>query len=155
MQTTIARWLIDHDPAATRQCFARLPVGSGCTCNECRNFDAAVGRMFPEDFIALCHLLGVDPTKPSELAHCCGDASGQHQTSGWFHFVGSIMTGDDVIKWSGNHGTYQFEKLASGCEFGFSSRLALIPVVFEGLPLVQLEFVTHVPWVLAEAEPMY
>src|SRR6516225_331242 len=107
MQTTVARWLIDHDPSATRQCFERLRDGSGCTCNECRNFDAAAGRTFPEDFTALCRLLEINPTKPSELAYCCGDASGRHQTNGWFHFVGSIVAGDDVIKWVGNPGTYQ------------------------------------------------
>src|SRR5271168_4985909 len=44
MQTTLARWLIDHDPSATRECFSRLRAGSGCTCNECRNFDAAADR---------------------------------------------------------------------------------------------------------------
>ena len=153
MQTTVARWLIDHDPDETRQCFARRPVGSGCTCNECRNFDAAAGRTFSDDFLALVLTLGIDPTKPSELAHCCKEASGLHLTSGWFHFVGSIVSGEDVVKWVDNHGTYQFEKLASGCEFGFSARSSLVPEVFAGLPTVQLEFVTHVPWVLAEPEP--
>jgi len=65
------------------------------------------------------------------------------------------MAGEDVLKWVGNHGTYQFEALASGFEFGLSSRLALVPEAFAGLPLVQLEFVTRVPWVLAEQEPLF
>jgi hypothetical protein len=151
MQT--ARWLIDHDPDTTRQCFARRPIGTGCTCSGCRNFDAAAGRTFPADFIALLHSLGVDPTKPSELAHYCREPSGLYLTGGWFHFVGSIISGEDVVKWVDSHGTYHFEKLGSGCEFGFSKRLALVPKQFAGLPTMQLEFVTRVPWVLAEAEP--
>jgi hypothetical protein len=31
-------------------------------------------------------------------------------------------------------------------------RICLARLVFEGLPIVQLEFQTRVPWVLAEAE---
>jgi len=149
MQTTMGRWLIDHDPDATRACYARRPPGSGCTCNECRNFDAAVGQTFPADFIALVLTLGVDPTKPSELAHYCREASGLHLTGGWFHCVGSILSGEAVVK----NGTYQLEKLASGCEFGISARLDLVPEVFAALPTLQLDFVTRVPWVLPEPEP--
>ena len=72
---------------------------------------------------------------------------------GWFHFVGSIVAGEDVVTWVENSGTYQFEKLPSGCEFGFSAKLALVPKEFAGRSVVQLEFMTRVPWVLAEAEP--
>jgi hypothetical protein len=43
--------------------------------------------------------------------------------------------------------------LVPGLKFGFSSYLALVREVFAGLPLVQLEFETRVPWVLAEPEP--
>src|SRR4051794_34133970 len=103
MQRVVARWLIDHDPGATLQCFARLRPGTGCTCDECRNFDAAVGRTFPDDFVTLALSLGVDPTKPSELAHYCREASGLHLTCGWFHLVGSIVSGADVLKWADDH----------------------------------------------------
>jgi len=149
MQTTVARWLIDHDPATTRECFARLRTGTACTCNQCRNFDAAAGRTFPQDFIELCQLLGLDPTKPAELAHYCREASGLYLTAGWFHFVGRILDGRDVLD---GEGAYEFEKLPSEFEFGFTSRLSLVPDAFAGHPIVQLEFVTRVPWVLAEAE---
>ena len=50
-------------------------------------------------------------------------------------------------------GTFCFEELVPGLEFGFSVRLDLVRAVFAGLPIVQLEFQTRVPWVLAEAEP--
>ena len=74
-------------------------------------------------------------------------------TGGWFHFVGSIVTGEDAIHWENNIGKYRLEKLASGLEFGFTTRLALVREAFARLPLVQLEFQTRVPWVLAEPEP--
>jgi len=41
----------------------------------------------------------------------------------------------------------------AGLEFGLTARLALVREVFAGLPVVQLEFQTRVPWALAESEP--
>ena len=153
MQRTVARWLIDHDPDATRRCYAQLPVGTGCTCNQCRNFDAAAGRTFPPAFEALLDALGVDPAKPAELCHWCREPSGLYLTGGWFHLVGSIVAGEDVVHEVSGTGTFRFEELVPGLEFGFSARLALVREVFVELPLVQLEFQTRVPWVLAEPEP--
>lgn len=153
VQRTVARWLIDHDPDVTRRCYAPLAVGTGCKCNQCRNFDAAVGRTFPPAFVALANDLGIDTTKPAELCHWCSEPSGLHLTGGWFHLVGTIVTGDDVIQWDGNSGTFRFEQLVPGLEFGLSVRLALVREAFARLPLVQLEFQTRVPWVLAEPEP--
>jgi len=63
------------------------------------------------------------------------------------------LTGDDVVRWNGNVGIFRYEVLAPGCEFGFSDRLASVREAFEGLPLIQLEFTTRVPWVLNEREP--
>jgi hypothetical protein len=147
--------LIDHDAEVTHRCYVKLPVGTGCECNQCRNFDAAAGQTFPAEFLALLDELGVDPTKPVELCHWCREPSGLYLTGGWFHFIGSILEGEDVVKRSEKTGTgtLQFEELVPGLEFGFTVSLALVREVFQGLPLVQLEFQTRVPWVLAEPEP--
>jgi hypothetical protein len=153
MQRTVARWLINHDPDATRRCFAQLVVGTGCTCIYCRNFDAAAGRTFPVEFVVLLDALGIDPAKPAELCHWCREASGLYFTGGWFHLVGSIVAGEDVVREVNGTGTFQFEELVPRLEFGFSARLALVPQAFAGHPLVQLEFQTRVPWVLDEPEP--
>lgn len=153
MQRKVSRWLIDHDPDATRRCYAAIAVGTDCDCNQCRNFDAAAGQTFPPAFVALAHALGVDPAKPAELCHWCREPSGLYLTGGWFHVVGSIVSGEDVMNWNGASGTFRFEELVPGLDFGFSARLALVRKVFAGLPLVQLEFQTRVPWVLTEPEP--
>src|SRR5262245_43183245 len=76
VQRSVGRWLIEYDDAATRRCYAQLPVGTGCDCNECRNFDAAAGQTFPPEFLALVDALGVDPTKPAELCHWYREPSG-------------------------------------------------------------------------------
>jgi hypothetical protein len=153
MRRTVARWLIEHEPEVTRRCFARLPAGTGCTCNQCRNFDAAADRTFPAEFVALADALGVNPAKPAELCHWRREPSGLYLTGGWFHLVGSIVAGEDVIHDVNGTGTFRFEELAPGMEVGFTARLALVPKVFAGHPVVQLEFQTRVPWVLAEPEP--
>jgi hypothetical protein len=95
----------------------------------------------------------VDPTKPAELCHWCREPSGLYLTGGWFHFVGKILDGADVLHWEKGNGTFRFEELGSGLEFGFSADLALVRQAFTGLPLVQLEFQTRVAWVLPEPEP--
>ena len=153
MQRTVGRWLIDHDPDATRQCFAQLQVGTGCTCDQCRNFDAAVGRTFPAEFLVLNDVLGVDPVKPVELMHWYRESSGLYLTAGWFHLVGSIINGEDVVHEVNGTGTFRYEQFIPGLEFGFTTRLALVHNVFAGLPVVQLEFQTRVPWVLNEPAP--
>lgn len=152
MQQTVSRWLIDHDSVMASGCYALLAVGTGCDCQQCRNFDAAVGRTFPPEFAVLAASLGIDLTKPAELCHWCREPSGLYLTGGWFHLVGSIVSGDDVMHWDGHSGSFQFEELVPGFEFGFSAGLTLVREAFSGLPLLQLEFQTRVPWVLAEPD---
>jgi hypothetical protein len=50
----------------------------------------------------------------------------------------------------GTTGRFHFEQLAPGFEFGLSRHLALVRSAFGSGPLVQLEFQTHIPWVLDE-----
>jgi hypothetical protein len=145
MQRTVARWLIEHDPEATRRCYAQLPVGTGCGCNQCRNFDAAVEKAFPSEFRSLTDALGVDVAKPAELCHWFRESSGLYLTGGWFHFIGSILAGEDVMQVSDGTGTFRFEQLVPGFEFGFGAKLGCVGEPFRGHQLVQLEFQTRVP----------
>jgi len=153
MQRTIARWLVDFDPDVTRRCYAQLAIGTGCGCDQCRNFDKAVEKAFPPEFRSLADALGLDIAKPAELCHWYREPSGLYVTGGWFHFVGSILVGDDVMQMSGSTGTFRFEQLVPGFEFGLGAQLALVREPFDGHPVVQLEFQTGVPWVLVEPEP--
>lgn len=153
MRQTVGRWLIEHDLETTRRCFAQVPIGTGCTCNQCRNFDQAVDRAFPAEFQLLADTLGVDVAKPVELCHYYREPSGLWLTHGWFHFVGTILSGEDVMHWRNGTGTYRFEQLVPGFEFGFGANLDLVRDEFKPHPLVQLVFQTRVAWVLDEPEP--
>jgi hypothetical protein len=153
MQLEVANWQIACDPDATRAAFAPLPTGTDCSCDQCRNFNAAAGRTFPPEFLDLASSLGIDPTKPAELCHWTREPSGFYLTGGWFHFVGHIVSGADPMQHPDGTGTIQYETFAPGIDIGFTGHTGLVPDTFTGLPVCQLEFKTHVPWVLADIEP--
>lgn len=152
MMLEAGRWKIECDPATTLSCYSSLPVGVDCSCADCRNFMAAVDRAFPDEFRAIARDLGVDLTKPAELAHRGCETAGLHLSGGWFHLVGAVLHGADAWTEVGpGSWTGALEQLVPGFEFGFSSRLALVRDPFLQHPVVQLEFATRVPWVISEA----
>jgi hypothetical protein len=147
MQLQISRWLIEYDAEATRHCYSQLPTGTGCSCDECRNFDAAAGRTFPPEFVALAHELGIDPVKPAELMHWVREPSGLMLTGGWFHFVGSVLSGASLTSKPDGTGTIDLQPYA-GLELGVSNHTSLLPDSFSNQPVVELQFQSRVPWVL-------
>ena len=153
MQLEIANWQVACDPDATRAAFATLPVGTDCSCDPCRNFTAAAGRTFPPAFLKITTSLGIDPTKPAELCHWTREPSGLYLTGGWFHFVGHIVAGVDAMQHPDGTGAIQYQSLAPGIDIGFTRHTRLVPDAFSDLAVCQLEFQTHVPWVLADARP--
>ncbi len=147
------RWKIEGDRATTVSCYSSLPVGVDCSCADCRNFMTAVDRAFPDEFRAIARGLGVDLGKPTELAHYGRETAGLHISGGWFHLVGAVLEGADAWKEVGpGSWTGALEQLVAGFEFGFTSRLALVRDPFLRHSVVQLEFMTRVPWVISEAE---
>ena len=152
-QTTIARWRLEYDAEATSHCYAQLPIGSGCDCLDCRNFLAGSERFFPQEFRRYADDLGIDLAKPAELSHYGRDPStALHIAGGWFHLVGCIVSGTDVVQWFASTGTYHFEPLSPPFEFGFHSNAELIGLPFRPHGVIQLEFMTQVAWVLTEPE---
>ncbi len=152
MVQTVGCWHIETDPDATRECVARRPPGADCPCEGCRNFDAAAGRTFPPEFVAMANALGLDVTKPSEVCHVYAQGpSGLYLTDGWFNVVGSIVSGRD-LGWCRPDGSHALQPglLGSGLSFRLSLPTAPVPEVFAGRSVLQLDFVTPVPWVLAE-----
>ena len=153
MQLQVVTWEIECDPVVTHSAFASLPRGTNCSCDQCRNFDAATGRTFPPEFVALASSMGIDVSKPAELCHWCREPSGLYLTGGWFHFVGSILSGVDSCQHADGTGTVRLEPLASGIEVGLTRHSRLVPEAFAGLAICQLEFQTRVPWALASVGP--
>ena len=155
MKTNVARWQIEYDPDATRACYAQVAQGSQvtCSCDDCRNFAAALGQAFPLAARGVFDRLAIDQNKPAEVYTTGRVESGLHQYGGWFHFVGRIDSGADAwrqVDKEGKSFTGELEPFADPFDIGFTSRVALLPEPFQGKPVVKLEFQTQIPWVLAE-----
>jgi hypothetical protein len=155
VKANIARWQIESDSEATRACYAQVAHGSQvtCSCSDCRNFVAALEQAFPPAARQVLDQLGVDYSKPAEVYATGRVDSGLHQYGGWFHFVGRIKSGADAwrqVDKEGKSFTGELEPFADHFEIGFTSRIALLPGTFQGKPVVQLEFQTQIPWVIAE-----
>jgi hypothetical protein len=157
VEANIARWQIDYDADATRACYAQVAQGSQvtCSCGDCRNFAAALEQAFPQQAREMLNRLGIDHSKPAEVYTTGRVDSGLHQYGGWFHFVGCIESGTDAwrqVDKDGKSFTGELEPFADHFEFGITSRVALLPEPFHGQSVVQLEFQTQIPWVLAEPQ---
>jgi hypothetical protein len=155
MKASIARWQIDYDADATRARYAQVAQGSQitCSCSDCRNFAAALEHAFPPPVRDILDQLGIDQSKPAEVYTTGEVDSDFQQYSGWFHFVGCIESGADAwrqVDEEGKSFTGEFEPFGTHFRIGFTSRIALLPEPFQSDPVVQLEFQTFVPWVLAE-----
>jgi hypothetical protein len=84
----------------------------------------------------------VDPRCEAEVYSRGRDESGLYRYGGWFHFVGELETEIDKIESVGDHFL-----------FWLARHVALVPAAFGDSPIVQLEFMAGVPWVLDEPEP--
>lgn len=150
------RWEISSDAESTRRAYASVSIGGPeeCGCEPCLNFAAVRAQIYPANVLYLFEELGISPNREVEIYHMARLSSGRHLYGGWFHFVGSILSGADAATqvaenlWQPN-----LEVADENLSLGFSSRLELVREPFAGLHLVQLEFTAKVPWVLASTEP--
>jgi hypothetical protein len=153
---SFARWSVTSDPESTRKAYAATGVGApeACGCAPCRNFAAQREVTYPLPALDLFASLGIEPNREAEIYHLARLASGRHLYGGWFHFVGAILDGRDAARQISEK-TWQpdLEPVSDGFDLGFTSRTALVPKPFAGLPVVQVEFSAQVPWILQEDEP--
>jgi hypothetical protein len=148
--TRIGRWEIDHDPVQTAACYAEHMESNPCECSDCRNFRAAADIAFPQEFREFASSIGIDISKPAELCHY-GSAGEPCPTSGWFHLVGMLRSGQDAWTETSPNTSLLDSEPAFGLKgIGFTTKIALLPDSFKDYPIVQLEFETVVPWVLEE-----
>jgi hypothetical protein len=132
-----------------------VPKGSpeSCGCEHCLNFAAVRDQAYPLEALTIFEQLGIDPRKESEIWHTHRDESSTHHYGGFFHFIGSIESGEDAKQTLNGVGTFDLESIEGYFEFGFTSDAQLIPESFAGQQVAQLEFQTEVPWVLDVKEP--
>jgi len=152
----IGRWTIASDPEATRRAYAAIPTGSPeeCGCTQCLNFAAQRERVYPSSVLSLFEKLGVTSNKEAEIYHMARLESGKHFYGGWFHLVGSLVSGADAARQiAENLWVPDLETETEFFTLGFTERRHLIRKQFEGLPVIQFEFTAKISWVLEAEEP--
>ena len=151
------RWELLYDPELTGKSYASVTVGGPeeCGCDPCLNFIAARQQIYKPGVLELFRKLGISHDREVEIYHLARVSPGRHLYGGWFHFVGSIASGADAaMQVTENSWRPALEKTSESFSLGFSSRLGLVRRPFKNLPLVQLEFMAEVPWILDKAEPI-
>ena len=84
-------------------------------------------------------------------------APGHYLYGGWFHFVGTIVSGDEAWQPFGDGERDArmavFEPVAEDLSVGIHADAVMVREPFAGLPIVQLEIEMVLPWVIEDAEP--
>lgn len=153
---TFRRWELECDPIATNHGYLQLTSGAPelCGCVPCRNFAAVRHKIYPAPVLRLFEELGIVVGREAEVYHNCQVEPGWHNYGGWFHFVGTIAAGTDASRQiAPNAWAFDMEKVNDRFELCFTRRIGLLSKVFEGHPVLQLEFIAIVPWVLPEPGP--
>jgi hypothetical protein len=162
----VLEWTLECDPARTRAAYEGMGPGSpeACACDECRNFIAARHLAYPPEAMSLFAALGIRADAEAEV-HRGGEASsGRLAYCGWFHFAGAMLSGPS-FRVTEQHGVgegivgafrvsrLEYRPLAGTFDIGFSSVAHLAPKPWHDEVLLQLEFQTTVPWLLATPPP--
>jgi len=156
-QMDIYGWTIAYDPVTTALIMARMTSGSPerCGCMDCQNWIASRESAFPPEIKLLFQRLSIRADRESEMGTALDLGNNRCLYNGWFHFVGQIVHGPSIytsIATVEPHGKHESGKVfqltlhhvSDTFSIGFSDKKHLLPAEFEGLPTVQLEFITDI-----------
>jgi hypothetical protein len=161
----LSNCILDIDVKRTREFYERsdvLTMSERCDCLWCQNFDKAILESSGA-VMSFLHCLGIDPQKPAETFNVTGmrEKDGTVWYNGWYHVCGEIKEGPDTMcvaeeKNGARIVTYCWEKgYAPDPNFSFR----VLPVLEKELLhkdfpklVVQLEFDTHLPFVLTDID---
>ena len=155
MPISLGRWTLDPQPALTRDAFAPIEQGAAdiCPCDLCCNFVAARDRAYPDEFRTFLNKLGIPQDREAETCYMHRLDNELHAYCGWFHCLGQVLEGTDAfVSRDESSGSYDLFRMTDVFEFGITMRAALVPDSFPGGGVLQIEFVTQIPWVI-DVEP--
>lgn len=144
-------WVFEVESELTRQTYNGVSVSGAesCDCNECKNYVAYRDKVFSNETKSLFNNLGIDYKKELEITSLEILPDGLHHIGGWFHFKGRILSGlnyrDPISNSTGF--TYDLTKVADNFSIGFTVGNDLAHFA-DKAGLVQVEFMTYIPWVI-------
>ena len=129
---------IEYDRELTVAAYREIHLSEPkrCGCAGCRNFIAQRASAYPKQFVDLLSELGIDADKEGEVYESGGDAAIIHMYGGWFYFVGRLVVA----------GEYLLE--AGPFRYFIGTRFPPPPKAFAGQPVLTVEFMTSLPWVI-------
>ena len=133
---------IRYDREATAAIYATIQHGDAeeCGCPACRNFAAQRESIYPASFRAMLELLGIDADKESATAEYGPLADETYRYDGWFALVGEVVAAGASNSHAPDANYFEF----------FFTRVCPNAPPFTNQPLLGLEFVTNVKWVLKD-----
>lgn len=137
----MANWLIEVNADKTREYYNNnLKV---CSCLYCNNFVEA-SKFFKTSVLDVFRKLAINPEKPAHLSEFPTEEDRIRTYMGNYHLVGEVLGGELCTFSNFNEtNTIKIENFT----FGFSGDLEFVPEDFSS-PIVQLNFVAEIPWVL-------
>jgi hypothetical protein len=147
-------WEFEVDLELTRLTYQSVSVSGAerCVCNNCKNYVVYRDKVFPDEIKRLFDDLGIDYKKEVEVSSFGTDVNGLHNMGGWFHFKGRVLKGKDYrVPIPGGSGyTFDLTAVADNFSIGFSEGNDLTH--FEDYTgLVQVEFMTYIPWAIKKS----
>ena len=97
----IARWLLEHDVQTTLRYYAQRPIGPGCECLDCRNFQAGGKQFFPAEFQTLADGLAVESLLRAFRWTEDPNFEGRHNLRNLLKASGLLRIGDDYLRRKG------------------------------------------------------
>jgi hypothetical protein len=149
-QIEILHWILEIDFERTCNFYNSCHlITDDCKCMDCLNYVGACA-LVPEKILHLYVSLGIDPTKEGEVYNMVKNDDGTCLYGGFYHITGRIIKGPDCTVISEENSsvrTFNLLPLVEGYKIGFTQRLSLVPEGFP-LPVIQMEFMFNIPWVL-------
>ena len=135
-------WLLDVDVVATQAAYSTIARGDPetCGCLYCRNFAAAREIAYPETVQSFYKQLGISPDREAETYEAGSVEDGRHHYGGWHHFIGQIVRSASSTVEIAPCFSVWFQKSKSCAE----------PVFHDVPDVVQVEFFTLLPWLIAQ-----
>ena len=152
----IGHYKLDIDIAKNKHFYDRADwVTQHCTCDGCLNFEKAVDFLSPTVRTLFANL-GVDMKKVRECYVNCTNNDGTLLYGGFYHVCGTLLEGKGGWTNNGENHTYWNSDSAAhidlNFEISFQNEIDLLEKDFP-LPVVQLEFLANIPWVLKKSNP--
>ena len=143
-------WTFKIDKELTKQTYNKIQLGGSdtCDCSECENYSLQRDNLFPSEIRQLFIDLGIDYKKEVEITTIEILKNGIHHLSGWFHFKGEILNGNDCkIPLPDNGFSIELIAITDNFSIGFTHGNSL--TFFEDKSgLIQVEFESKIPWLI-------